>query len=105
MNQNKDPLYIVSMFLGRFYHEEPNDTLAATKAMRAMMGLFDYEWEVAEAFEKVLQNGYSNGTLKKTVKEWANRRAQDDEQAKRFLEYVYQDTTLDVAIDPALLTE
>jgi hypothetical protein len=105
MNKNKEPLYTVSMFLGRFYHEEPNDTLALTKAVRAMTGLFEYEWEVAQAFEKVLQNSYPNGTLKQMVKEWANRRAKDDEQAKMFLKYVYEDTTLDVAIDPALLTE
>jgi len=98
MKKQVSSIEVVSEFLSRFYHEEPNDLLAATNAMKAMKGMFDYEWAIATAFKDLLQNPQPPNTLKNIVKEWANRHARNDEEALNFLLEVYDNTTLEAAI-------
>lgn len=92
-------LQTVSMFLSRFYHQEPNDDLAHLKAIETMCGLFDYEWQVSSAFKDIFATSWPAGTLKNLVRVWANRHAQSDKEAMQFLWRVYENTGLDVAID------
>jgi hypothetical protein len=99
MTQKQDPLQIVGDFLSRFYHEEPNDTKASTKALKAMTGLFDYEWEVASAFKELLEMALPSGTLRDMVRSKANRHARSDEEAREFLESTYKDNDLDMAVN------
>lgn len=99
MTESKAPLEIVGDFLSRFYHEEPDDTKAATKAINAMTGLFDYEWEVASAFKEIIEMPLPPGTLRDIVRFNANRYAQNDEDAREFLEITYQENNFDNAIN------
>jgi len=99
MTQKQDPLQIVGDFLIRFYHEEPDDTKASIKALKAMIGLFDYEWEVASAFQELLEMALPSGTLRDMVRLKANRYARSDEEAREFLEFTYKDNDLDTAIN------
>ena len=92
-------LEIVGDFLIRFYHEEPNEIKAATKAVNAMTDLFDYEWEVANAFRHTLKTQLVEHTLRDIVRNKANRYAQNDEDAKVFLQQVYEDNDFDNAIN------
>ena len=96
---NTKSLEIVGDFLIRFYHEEPNETKAATKALNAMTGFFDYEWEIASAFRHILKIQLAENTLRDIVRNKANRYAQNDEDARVFLEQVYEDNDLDNAIN------
>jgi hypothetical protein len=99
MTQKQDPLQIVGDFLIRFYHEEPDDTKASMKALKAMIGLFDYEWEVASAFKELLEMALPSGTLRDMVRIKANRHARSDEEAREFLEFTYKDNDLDMAVN------
>jgi hypothetical protein len=99
MTQKKDPLEIVGDFLIRFYHEEPDDTKASTKAIKAMTGLFEYEWEVASAFKELLEMALPVGILRDMVRIKANRYAGSDEEAREFLEFTYKDNDLDKAVN------
>jgi hypothetical protein len=99
MTQKQDPLQIVGDFLIRFYHEEPDDTKASTKALKAMTGLFEYEWEVASAFKELLEMALPSGTLRDMVRIKANRYARSDEEAREFLEFTYKDNDLDTAVN------
>ena len=100
MTNNVDnSLHIVSLFLSRFYHEQPDDILASTNAVTKMSGLFDYEWEIASAFRDILQQSLPPGTLQKLVREWGNRAARSDDEARVFLEKIYDYTGLEGAID------
>jgi hypothetical protein len=99
MTANHSSLQTASIFLSRFYHEEPNDDLANLKAIEAMCGLFDYEWQVSSAFKDVFATAWPAGTLKNMVRVWANRHAQSDKEAVQFLRRVYENTALDVAIN------
>ncbi|MBD2769035.1 SUKH-3 domain-containing protein [Hymenobacter sp. BT664] len=73
MTRNKGPSQIVGDFLIRFYHEEPDDTKASTKALRAITGMFDYEWEVASTFKELLEMTLPVNTLRDMVRVKANR--------------------------------
>ena len=105
MTQKQDPLQIVGDFLIRFYHEEPDDTKASIKALKAMIGLFDYEWEVASAFRELLEMALPSGTLRDMVRIKANRYARSDEEAREFLEFTYKDNVLDTAINFSELSD
>jgi len=99
MTKKEDCLQIVGDFLIRFYHEEPDDTKAATQAIKAMTGLFDYEWEVASAFSKLLEMSFPPNTLRDIVRLKANRYAHSDEDAREFLELTYKENNFDDAIN------
>lgn len=77
-------LEIVGDFLIRFYHEEPNEDKAAIKALTAMTGLFDYEWEIASAFKHILKIQLAENILRDIVRNKVNRHAQNDEDVENF---------------------
>lgn len=99
MTQKQDPLQIVSDFLIRFYHEEPDDIRAATKAIKAMTGLFDYEWKVASAFKELLEMALPSGTLRNMIRIKANRYTRSDKDAREFVEFTYKNNDLDLAVN------
>lgn len=98
MNSKNDSLKTVGDFLIRFYHEEPCDTIAATQALVSMRGVFRYELEVAHAFKNVLKCEKPEA-IKNIVLKKANRYVKNSQEAKEFLERVYDDTNLENAID------
>lgn len=99
MIDNSNHLEIVGDFLIRFYHEEPNDIQASTKAVTALTGLFDDEWKVATALKNLLEMDLPPGTLRDLVRFKANRHALDDDDARQFLERVYQNNDFENAIN------
>lgn len=107
MKPQNGAMNIIGSFLSDFYYNQPDDTLAQIKALRALNKRYAYEWQVASAFRSVLENGHLNesDTFTEFVSKSANRYVEDEKEAARFLWQVYNDTSLDVAFDPELLTE
>ena len=77
----------ISSFLSDFYYNQPDDTLAQIKALRALNKRYAYEWQVASAFRSVLENGHLNGSgnLTELVSKSANRYVEDENEAVSFL--------------------
>jgi hypothetical protein len=94
-----DSLQIVKLFLKDFYFKEPNNIIAATKAVKDMVGRFNYEWRVACAFRDILQISFPPNILRKEIGEASNRYFNDDEEARQFLQVVYEDIGLDAAVN------
>jgi hypothetical protein len=100
-----DSRRIVEEFLMRFYHQEPDETRAATKALLATATNIDYRWEVAEAFRDLLERTTIESDLTSTVSSAANRRAKDAADARQFLLRVYETNDLDAAVNLNELTD
>lgn len=97
-------LTITGDYLIRFYHEEPDDLAAATQAIRESIGHYVYAWDYVCAFKLLLSSSLPAGTLTALVRERANRYARDDNEAREFLERVYEDGDMYAALDPALIS-
>lgn len=99
MNDNNNNLAIVSEFLIRFYHQEPNYLDATIRALQVLRGHYRYEWELATAFRNILEITSSTDTLKELMLHSANRYVQNDQEAKELLKKIYDDNILDTAIN------
>lgn len=97
-------LTVAGDYLIRFYHEEPDDLVAASRALRESIGHYVYAWNYACAFKLLLASTLPAGTLTELVCERANRYARDDNEAREFLERVYKDSDMYAVLDPALIS-
>ncbi len=97
-NYNND-IEIVSEFLIRFYHQEPNYLDATIRALEVLIDRHEYKWELATAFTNILDAILPNNTLKELVLFSANRYVQNDQEAKELLKAIYDDNILDTAIN------
>lgn len=98
IDRNND-LEIVSEFLIRFYHQEPNYLDATIRALQVLRERYQYNWELANAFRNILENTLPTDTLKQLVLLSANRYVQNDLEAKEVLKKIYDDNVLDTAIN------
>jgi len=98
MASKNDDLSIVSKFLIRFYHQEPDYLAATTRALKVLRGRDRYRWELATSFTNILENPLPEDTLKELVLFGANRLVRSDEEAKEVLKRIYQDNILDMAL-------
>jgi hypothetical protein len=99
MTSDSDNLEIVGDFLIRFYHEEPDDVRASTKAIQAMTGNHQAQWQLRAALVFLLGERYPVGMLRDIVRLKANRHAQNEGDARAFLERTFQNLGLDAAIN------
>jgi hypothetical protein len=100
-----EELAIVREFLVEFYQPEPDNDLAATKAVRAYIGEHGSKWRIADALRSLLERELPPGTLMELVDSASGRLMDDDAEARRFLTMVFDDTAMDVAIDTDALDE
>lgn len=98
MANKDDDLSIVSEFLIRFYHQEPDYLEATTRALKVLRGRDRYKWELATSFTNILENSLTKDSLKELVLFSANRYVQSDEEAREVLKRIYQDNVLDAAL-------
>lgn len=91
-------LIMVSEFLTRFYHQEPDYLEATLKALNILKGLDKYKWELANSFTSIFENEHPPDTLKNIVLFRANRYVQSDEDAKEVLKRIFKDNVLDMAL-------
>jgi hypothetical protein len=91
MSSKNGDLDIVSEFLIRFYHQEPDYLEATIRALKVLQDRHQYKWELATAFRSILESSLPTGTLKELVLLSANRYVQSDEEAREVLERIYQD--------------
>ena len=105
MNDENYHFVIVEEFFARFYHEEPDDMLASTKALRAMTGHSKYEWKIAHAIEVILSQEWADETLQNLVKRWANRHVESETEARDFIKKVYDDNNFSAAYNIDDLTD
>lgn len=98
IDRNND-LEIVSEFLIRFYHQEPNYLDATIRALQVLKDRYQYNWELANAFRNILETKLPTGTLKELVLFSANRYVQNDEEAKEVMKKIYDDNIFDAAIN------
>lgn len=90
----------VRAFLERFYHDEEVEDLAAAHALRALRNDDRQErWRTAQAIERVLAAELPDGALHQLVFRAADRGVLTDEEAREFLERVFESNAFDVAID------
>ena len=101
----KDEQMIVRKFLVEFYQPEPNNDLAATKAVRAFIGEYNAKWRIADALRSLLDRDLPPGALMNLVDSASGRLMDDDEEARRFLTMVFHDNAMDVAVDTDGLDE
>lgn len=99
MINKQDDLDIVSEFLIRFYHEEPDYIEATIRALNVLRGRDKYKWELANSFRNILEKSLPPETLKEVVLFSANRYVRNDEEAREVLEKIYQDNVLDAALN------
>jgi hypothetical protein len=99
MDTTEKSLQIVGDYLVRFYHQEPDDTRASIKAIEAMIGHFEYEWQVSTAFKSVLESPFPTDVIRDFVRNRANRYARNDVEARNFLVKTFKENDLDKAID------
>jgi hypothetical protein len=95
----QDDLDIVSEFLIRFYHQEPNYYEATIRALEILSDRHQYKWELAKAFRNILDGPLTEGILKELVLLSANRFVQNDEDAKIVLKRIYDDNVLYTAVN------
>lgn len=95
----QNAIKVVSDYLVRFYHEEPNDVRASSKAIKSLGGMFNSEWAVSDSFSVVLNSELPPNLLRDIVRDKANRYARDDSEAKSFLKTIYFENSLDCAIE------
>lgn len=95
----RDSVEIVGDYLARFYHEEPSDVVASTKAVKSLTGMFDSEREISNAFLIILSAQLPNNLLKEIIQNKANRYVRNDDEARTFLEKIYYENSLDCVID------
>jgi|ERR1700674_1176302 hypothetical protein len=96
---SKTPLETVGDFLVVFYHEEPDEILAATGALAQMTIDLNWQSEIAKALKQLLATPLPDGTLTALVQEKANRFVRDDAQARDFLLRVFANNNLASALD------
>jgi len=99
MANTDDNLAIVSEFLIRFYHQEPNYIEATIRALEVLRDRHEYKWELATAFRDILENSLPEGTLRDIVLFSTNRFVQNDEDAKKILKIIYEDNILHTAVN------
>lgn len=99
MDTTEKSLQIVGDYLIRFYHEEPDDIRASMKAIKAMTGHFEYEWEMSTAFKRMLETPFPPDVIRDFVRSRANRYARNDMEAQNFLAMIFKENDLDKAID------
>ena len=95
----EDEIAIVRDFLVEFYQPEPNNDRAATKAVRAYIGVYGPKWRIANALRSLLERELPPGTLTDLVDSASGRLVDDDEEARKFLAMVFDDNAMDVAVD------
>ncbi len=95
----QNDLDIVNEFLIRFYHQEPDYFKATIRALEVLSSYPKYKWELAKAFQKVLEFSFPEDTLKNCALLSANRFVQNDDEAKAILTQIYDDNILYTAID------
>ena len=98
MTNKNDDLSIVSEFLIRFYHQQPDYLEATIRALRELKGRNRYKWQLASAFVNILKNPTPEDSLKELVLYSANRFVQNDEEAKEVLTKIYDDNVLNTAL-------
>lgn len=96
---SKTPLETVGDFLVVFYHEEPNEIVAATDALAQMTLDLKWQTEIAKALKQLLATPLPDGTLTALVQEKANRFVRDDAEAKDFLLRVFANNNLASSLD------
>ncbi|GGM53082.1 hypothetical protein GCM10011608_42440 [Micromonospora sonchi] len=90
----------VRAFLERFYHAEASDDRAASAALQASLGDDPQErWRNAQAFGRAIDAELPAGELQQLVFRASGRNVLTDDEAREFLERVYDDNAFDVAID------
>jgi len=97
--ERTNALDLVKLYLKRFYHDEPDNYVASTHAMSALTPDWRERWKTAVAFRIVVHAVFPAGLLKELVEGSANRRVRDDEQAREYLQKVYDLSMLDAAIN------
>ena len=89
-------LLLVNDYLKSFYQNEPNNITSAKNAVWAGINNRQYVWHVSNAFREVIgSTEISDGTLQDLVVKVAKRDVWSEEEARQFLQKVYDDTYLD----------
>lgn len=99
MNNNSDDLNIISEFLMRFYHQEPDYFKATIRALEILENRYQYKWELSNAFRKIFESSLPVGLLKELVLLSANRYVETDEDAREMLQRIYDDNVLYAAVN------
>ncbi|GLY94147.1 hypothetical protein [Actinoplanes sp. NBRC 103695] len=94
-----DALSRVRAFLESFYRDEEFEDRGTTNALRGESADRQERWRNAQAFERVLAADLPEGTLQQLVFRSAGRDVLSDEEAREFLERVYDGNAFDVAVD------
>jgi hypothetical protein len=92
-------LVLVRSYLERFYQDEPNDDAASRAALEAVGPIWRERWSMAEAFKRVLEGAFQDGTMMDLVTRHANRSATSDEEARQYLRKVFSLSALDIAVN------
>ncbi len=92
-------LEVVRDFLSDYYRDQPSKDLAAAEAVRDYSDDFHRHFLLAQAFDVVLAASLPERTLLKLVESAGNRMVVDDDEARAFLEMVYVDNMLQLAMD------
>jgi hypothetical protein len=95
MTDIQESLQLVSGYLASFYRDEENDSTAAKNAVHAGVNDRPYIWRLSRAFREVLGATLPDGTLQRLVVTVARRNVWSEDEAREFLQKVYDDAYLD----------
>jgi hypothetical protein len=96
---SKSPRETIGDFLVVFYHEQPDEIVAATDALAQMTIDLDWQAKIAQALKHLLATPLPDGTLATLVQEKANRFVRDDAEARDFLLRVFANNNLASSLD------
>lgn len=89
----------VARYLRQHYAEEESEPRAAIHALRAVGDRWRERYGASLAFRALLTAQWSEGLLTELVRLNAGRQVEDDVEARAFLERVFQDSALNLAVN------
>lgn len=98
-NGDIDALRVVRSFLHEYYFPEEWETRANVRALEAQARDLGLRVRIARAFVDLLAMDLAKGTLREIVETSANREVYNDEEAREFLERVYEANDFEDALD------
>jgi hypothetical protein len=90
----------VKTFFASFFHDEPSDDRALLMALRTLRGHQRDRYDLSVAFEDVLGSDVEPGFMTQLVREYANRAATSDDQAREWVVRMRDEAALDDVYEP-----
>lgn len=94
---SEDPQYNkLAAFFASYFHDEPDDLKAILSAVKVLADNQNERRELYKAFEGLQKTPLGENDLRDFVRGYANRNAQDDEQALQFIAKIQKEIGLDI---------